>query len=196
MPRWHLLARRNASPSRNGPPEPGDEPPPRRPLFLHMPEGRNRSGRPTFYRPDPRLSETQLKSEVRIARASGRFYIPRMIWLKVGLRTARMLATDTFAQVRPPFKAAGKLASRRVVTLGRPRSRLCGSSPCFFRELAIDNKVGDRYAGNELHGRWSDMTKIDFNRSFKWPLRIRVEILLALLIASWLFVMVVVRLLF
>lgn len=40
------------------------------------------------------------------------------------------------------------------------------------------------------------MTKIDFNRSFKWPLRIRVEILLALLIASWLFVMVVVRFLF
>jgi hypothetical protein len=40
------------------------------------------------------------------------------------------------------------------------------------------------------------MTKIDLNGPLKLPLRIRVEILLALLIASWLFVMVVARLLF
>ena len=40
------------------------------------------------------------------------------------------------------------------------------------------------------------MTEVDFNRPFKLPLRMRVEIVLALLIASWLFVLVVVGLLF
>jgi hypothetical protein len=40
------------------------------------------------------------------------------------------------------------------------------------------------------------MTWTDFNGRYKLPLRIRVEILLALLIASWLLVMVAVRLLF
>ena len=40
------------------------------------------------------------------------------------------------------------------------------------------------------------MTRVNFNGPFKLPLRIRVEIVLALLIASWLFVLVVLRLLF
>ena len=40
------------------------------------------------------------------------------------------------------------------------------------------------------------MTKVDHNGSIKLPLRIRIEIGLALLIASWLFVMGIVRLLF
>ncbi len=40
------------------------------------------------------------------------------------------------------------------------------------------------------------MTKVDLNGSAKFPLRIRVEIVLALFLASWLLVMVVIRLLF
>jgi hypothetical protein len=40
------------------------------------------------------------------------------------------------------------------------------------------------------------MTLVDFNGQSKLPLRMRVEILLALLIASWLIVTVVARLLF
>jgi len=40
------------------------------------------------------------------------------------------------------------------------------------------------------------MAKVDVNRPAKFPLRIRVEIVLALLMASWLFVMVLIRLLF
>jgi hypothetical protein len=40
------------------------------------------------------------------------------------------------------------------------------------------------------------MTKVDLNGPSKFPLRIRVEIVLALFLASWLFVMVVIRLLF